>query len=124
MVVVKGRSKPGAVEISEALWIRKQHVANTQLVTALRQSIHAGEAEAIALAVERKSSLLLIDDAIARDIAKGLGLNCVGILGILREAKHKDLVRLIKPILDQLRGNMGFWINEELYRVFLSSMNE
>jgi len=46
-VVIEGVGQPGANEVKVATWIKTQSVTNTPLVSALRQELDAGEAEAI-----------------------------------------------------------------------------
>ncbi len=58
-VVVKGEGKIGAEEIQRAKWIKRKRVSNHPLVKALRRELDAGEAEAIALAIEVGAESLL-----------------------------------------------------------------
>jgi predicted nucleic acid-binding protein len=85
---------PGALAIQELQWIVSQPVQNDAMVRALQGELDHGEAEAIALAVELQAGLILIDERRARAIAARMGLNVVGVLGVLVEAKHKALVPL------------------------------
>ena len=55
-VVEKGAVKPGAVDVEAADWIQVCEVANKALIQALRQDLDAGEAEAIALALETNAA--------------------------------------------------------------------
>lgn len=52
----------------------------------LQMNVDAGEASAIALALECKAPLIIIDDIKARKIAEELNLNITGTLGVLIEA--------------------------------------
>lgn len=61
-VVIQGKGQPGATELVRSDWVRRQSVTNVQLVQALNQDLDAGEAEAIALAIELKADLLIIDE--------------------------------------------------------------
>jgi len=83
-----------------------------------------GEAEAIALAVERKSDILLIDEQKGRKVASRLGLDRIGILGILIQAKNKGFIIEVKPIMDDLRIQAGFWIKNDLYNYVLQEAGE
>jgi len=114
-VVIEGAGQPGAEEIKGAAWIRRQAVANRSLVLALRQELDAGEAEAIVLTLEQRADILLMDERLGRDTARHLGLRYTGLIGVLIEAKHKGLVSAIKPQLDALRNDAGFWVNDALY---------
>jgi predicted nucleic acid-binding protein len=60
-VVVEGAGQPGADEVKAADWIKQRDVTNRQLTQALKQELDAGEAEAIALALEIGADLLLMD---------------------------------------------------------------
>ena len=64
-VVVEGADQPGAEVASSASWIVRRTVTNRPLVHGLQQELDAGEAEAIALAVEIDDALLLAIDAAA-----------------------------------------------------------
>lgn len=57
-VVLEGTGQPGAEEIEVASWIRVQPATNRELVQALQQELDAGEAEAIALALQVKAEFL------------------------------------------------------------------
>ena len=75
----------------------------------------AGEAEAIALALEAHAELLLMDERLGRDTARHLGLRFIGLIGVLVEAKRRRLIPTIKAELDALRDVAGFRIAQELY---------
>jgi len=110
--------------IQELHWIVSQPVQNDAMVRALQGELDHGEAEAIALAVELQAGLILIDERRARAIAARMGLNVVGVLGVLVEAKHKALVPLLKPILDSLIAQAGFWVSQQLYERVLQVVGE
>ena len=123
-VVVDGAGQPGADEVKEADWIEKRPAKNKQLVQALMQELDAGEAEAIALALEAGADLLLMDEHLGRETARHLKLRFIGLVGILIAAKHKGLVPAIKPCLDALRDLAGFRIKDSLYSRILKDENE
>jgi predicted nucleic acid-binding protein len=118
---------PGAVfaELTESTkeyadelgaWCRDKvlEVRDRQAVGYLALILDRGEAEVIALAEELKTPIVLIDDIKARRIAKLRGLNVVGTLGILLDAKDKGLIRELKPFLDELM-NKKIRLSTELY---------
>ena len=123
-VVVKGAGQPGAKQIEAASWIKKAEVANKVLVQALSQELDAGEAESIALAVEVKAQVLLMDERLGRETARHLGLRYVGLIGVLIEAKHRGLVDRVAPLLAALRTQAGFHISDALYRRVLHDEGE
>ena len=67
--------------------------------------IHRGEAAVFALAKERGTRLVILDDKDARRYAKRIGLPLTGTVGILLEAKRSGLIDAIKPLLDGLLEN-------------------
>lgn len=123
-VVVEGAGQPGADAIKAAEWIRKQPVTNRQLVQALQQELDAGEAEAIALALETEAEILLMDEHLGREVARHLGLSYSGLIGVLIEAKHKGVIHAIKPFLDSLRDLAGFRVSDALYAQILKDEKE
>jgi len=114
-VVIEGAGQPGADEVRSADWIKTAPASNKRLVHALRQDLDAGEAEAIVLALEIEAGLLLMDERIGRESARHLGLHCMGLIGLLIEAKRKGLVDSVKSHLDALRDIAGFRVRDELY---------
>jgi predicted nucleic acid-binding protein len=67
----------------------------------------------LALALEEKQHLLIIDDSLAREIAKLLSLNFTGTAGVLLRAKKEGLINEIKPVLTKLKA-AGFFIKDKL----------
>ena len=84
----------------------------------------AGVAEAIALTVELKANVLLIDERQGRLVADKLHLHYTGILGILVEAKKQGLITTVKPLLDALIDQAGFWVTVPLYTKVLQLVDE
>lgn len=123
-VAIQGVDQPGASEIRKAEWIHVEQVANADFVKLLRQDLDAGEAEAIALAIERKADLLLMDERLGRQTAVYFNLRTIGVVGILIEARHKDLIQEIKVYLDALRDSAGFYIKPALYQRVLREQGE
>lgn len=63
-----------------------------------------GEREAIALAMEVGAAAIILDDRAARRVAEAAGLNVIGTLGLLLEAKRKGIVTRVRPELDKAEG--------------------
>jgi len=57
-----------------------------------RSSIDYGEAEVIALALEKKTDLVLLDEKEAREVAERLGFRVLGTVGLLIWAKREGLI--------------------------------
>lgn len=123
-VVVEERGKPGAQVLRDAAWLNREDVSNRDLVRALCQELDAGEAEAIALAVETESALLLMDEQHGRETAAHFDLAFVGLVGVLTEAKESGHINAVRPYLEALREKAGFWISDALYRRVLRDVKE
>lgn len=123
-VVIEGAGQPGAGEVKASSWIAKQSVANIPLVHALRQELDSGESEAIVLALETEADLLLMDERIGRETALHLNVPCMGLIGVLLEAKHQGIIDAVKPHLYSLRNLAGFRISEALYARVLRDQKE
>jgi predicted nucleic acid-binding protein len=114
----------GANEVQTFGWIQTRAVSDRTLVEALSNELDIGEAEAIALAVEIQADQVLIDERRGRLVASRLNLHYTGILGILVEAKSQGLIAEVKPLLDALINEAGFWVAEPLYNSVLQLVNE
>jgi uncharacterized protein len=76
------------------------------------------------LAVEIQADQVLIDERRGRLVATRLNLHYTGILGILVEAKSQGLIAEVKPLLDALVCEAGFWVAEPLYSSVLQLVHE
>jgi hypothetical protein len=114
----------GASEVQTFDWIQTRAVSDLTIVEALSNELDIGEAEAIALAIEIQAERVLIDERRGRLVAARLNLRYTGILGILVEAKTQGLIAEVKPLLDALVSEAGFWVAEPLYNSVLQLVNE
>lgn len=105
-------------------WIKAQSAADREFVNTLRAELDLGEAEAIALAVELNADRLLMDERLGRATAMRAGLQVTGVLGILIAAKRNNLIQEVKPLLDALIEQVGFWIDGRLYAEVLQAVGE
>jgi predicted nucleic acid-binding protein len=113
-IAAGGPNAPGAATTSMA-WIQTVPVANRSLVASLAGQLDIGEAEAVALALETRADLLLVDERRGRAAATNLGVKVIGLLGVLLEARQKGFVPRLKPVLDDLVSKAGFWMSRALY---------
>ena len=65
--------------------------------------LHVGEAEAIALAVEQRADVVLLDDGDARRRASNIGLHFIGVLGILLRARQHGRLPSLGEEIRRLR---------------------
>lgn len=114
----------GAIEVQTFDWIQTCSLSDRTLVDALSNELDIGEAEVIALAVELGANQVLIDERRGRLVAARLNLRYTGILGILVEAKSQGLISTVKPLLDALVNQAGFWVDASLYDRVLQLVDE
>ncbi len=108
---------PGAPAIQQAKelgWLRVKEVNNSPLLPLLRRELDEGESEAIALAIQVKAERVLLDERDARKVAKSLGLQVTGVIGILLRAKQEGQLISLQEWIDQLRQKAGFRIDQKL----------
>lgn len=117
-VVVHGEGEPGSREVKEAEWIRTVQIQDRLAVHLLRETLDAGESEAIVLAQELNARYVLLDDGLARRKARRIGLRMTGTLGILLMAKDAGLIPAVGPILDELKQT-DFRMSDRVYQELL-----
>ncbi|BCV22998.1 DUF3368 domain-containing protein [Moorella sp. Hama-1] len=88
---------------------------NRDLIKLLRRDLNDGEAEAIALAIEKKAEIVFLDEREAREIAQFYGLSKAGVLGLLIRAKKEGKIPSLRIEFDQLRCKCGFRLAEAIY---------
>jgi len=119
-------SNPTISAILQLDWIQTQSLTNPQLANQLQQDrgLDAGEANAIALALDLQADDLLIDERLGRQEAIRLGLSIIGILGILLVAKQRSLIPQVQPVMDALINQAGFRVSPQLYQRILALAQE
>lgn len=119
-----GYPVPGTIEVQTLSWIEKKELKDRYLFNDLHKELHRGESETIALAISLNADRVIIDENPGRKKAISLGLNVIGILGILLIAKQRELITTIQPLMDDLRTKAGFCINQKLYLDLLTTAKE
>lgn len=112
--VIKAANLPGIMVLAPR---------GEELVRHLSVSLDAGEAEAIALAVEL-DAVLLVDERAGRAAAVRQGLPIIGALGVLLRAKRSGRLAALRPLLDELEKGANFYIAKELRQLVLRSAEE
>ncbi|NKQ35501.1 MAG: DUF3368 domain-containing protein [Chloroflexi bacterium] len=78
-----------------------------------------GELETMALALEHRESIVVLDDGLARRTAQKAGLNVWGTLRVLLEARKYGRLPQMAEIIDALRES-GMWISDDIRRRILT----
>lgn len=105
-------------------WIEVVPVTDSPLLRKARRAVHAGEAEAIALAHQTRPEWLIIDDSEGRRFAVECGVPIIGLLGCLLLAKRAGHVTAISSLLDKLQNDAGFYLSLSLKREVLRKAGE
>ena len=104
-------------------WLTVRSPRDVETTRTVRAQLDAGEAEAIALALEHPGSTVLLDEQRGRTYARALGVPVVGTFGLLIRAKRRGLVSTVRPVLDALVG-AGFYASDALYHRALTLAGE
>ena len=103
-------------------WLQVKVPNNQALINALKLLVDDGEAEAIALAYEHHS-LLILDDRQARSVAQRLTIPIIGTIGVLLLAKQAGILASVGSILIELES-ASFYVSDALKREALRLAGE
>lgn len=105
------------LSLLQSPWIQVVRVSNPRLALTYI-GLDQGEAEVLALAVEHNARLVVIDERRGRRYAQRLGLALTGTLGVLLDAKQKQLIPAVAPLIQQLE-QYGLRLSAELIQKVL-----
>ena len=99
-----------------------QNRKSLQLLQAV-SGLDDGESEAIILADELKSDVLIMDERKGRKVAEKLGIKITGTVGVLLQSYSENMISLdeIKTYLDQLK-NSNIRLSESLIQKALEML--
>ena len=107
----------------DAKILRLKTPHNAELIALLGKDLDEGESEVIALALELKADVVLIDEMDARDVAGSYNLHITGFIGMLLKAQRLKIIPSALPYLEKAR-NAGFWINEGFFAQIKEQIKE
>jgi predicted nucleic acid-binding protein len=93
-------------EVENLSWVVVR-IPSSAVALPLVTDLGAGEREVLALALETPDSVCVLDDALARQVARALHIRVTGTLGILIDAKRAGIISVVRPLIDQLQS-LGF----------------
>jgi hypothetical protein len=117
------QGQPGFIDLQQETWIGVQSITYEQQVSLLLPKLDRGEAEVIALALERQAHLVLIDELTARKVAESLNLNVSGSVGILIRAKQIGEIVVVKPLLNAMTQE-GIYFSQRFIDAVLRLVGE
>ena len=109
--------------ILDATWIKVYKVSSKENLV-FPPKFHAGEIEAMLLALELNADLLIIDEHEGRKMAASLGIKIVGLLGILIRAKKDGFITSLNDILTKLQNRSNFRLSSSLIKQALEIVGE
>jgi predicted nucleic acid-binding protein len=114
-------------QIRGCSYIRKVRIEDTRAVELLRRAsgLDAGESEAIILSDTIGASFLLMDEVKGRQIAKQMGIQLMGTIGILMTA-YKECLLSKEEILNciEVLKKSGRHISPQLYEQLIERMSD
>jgi hypothetical protein len=121
------RAKPNAeTTVIDAL-IENQRLeiqrGSQEVLEGVPADLGDGEREAIALAIETEVDMIVLDDQQRRTVARVRNLAVTGTIGVLIEAKGRDMIPSVRRELDLLI-EAGMWIDEAFYHRILQEFDE
>lgn len=117
-----GKHKNHYKNITKEKWVNIVEIQDQRSLSYFLD-LDPGESESIVLATELNADLLLMDEKLGRYYAKHAGLNITGTVGVLMEAKKHGIVKLLYPILYELRKK-DVWISDKLISQILDLVGE
>ena len=122
-VALSGDSKPGAIELKNASWIQVLSPTASLTIEPLLLGLDRGELEVILLAASIKPDWVIIDEKLARRVAKVMGLSVKGTVGILLASfqagylSKQETLESLQQLIDKgirLNSQVIDWITTEL----------
>ena len=118
-----GSTGVGVQAYQEASWIEVEPLQGP-IDPLLAAALDRGESTVIQLALEKGASTVLIDEQKARKIARRIyNLNVIGTVGILLEAKKRNILPSVRDILGAMRQS-GYWIHSQIVEAALKQAGE
>lgn len=98
-------------EIGGLRWVKRVNPAHVPQEW-LALDLGRGELATIALALEHRENVILVDGLLARRIGRAAGLEVWGTLRVLLEAKKHGLIEQVAPYVGRLM-DAGMWLSAD-----------
>lgn len=110
--------------LRDTSWLLIKSATPGPVLSQLLTNLDKGEAHALAIALELRADLIIIDERKGRKQAELMKLNYTGLGGVLLRAKNAGLIPLIAPVLDDLKEKAGFYLSDSVREVLLQAAGE
>lgn len=117
-----GHGAFAAQQFEEARWLTKKS-RPMEINPLLANSLDAGEAAVIQLALNEEVSTVAIDETVGRRVAKLSGLQLTGSIGILLRARREGFSFSIRSALERMRTR-GVWLSQQVVDYALRKAGE
>ena len=104
-------------------WLSVGQINNRDLVDILQVDLDLGEAEVVALAREVAADRVVMDDLDARRIARRVGLDLIGTVGLLLAARLRGEIPAVRVEIERLL-DLGFRVSPSLVEAVLKEAGE
>jgi uncharacterized protein len=101
------------IDLAKLDFVEVHAPTNQFQVSRFRSTLDQGESEALALAVEWNTDIILVDERRGRIAALKIGKVPLGTLGVLIRAKSQGRISAIRPLIERLDA-LEFFMSEEL----------
>lgn len=105
-------------------WCEIHYIHQHPLLPVVSMTIDAGEAEAICLALELKTDVILLDDRKGKREAESHGLSCLSLPAILLEAKRQGLISSLKEAFGLLDERGSYRLKTQAMEALLREAGE
>lgn len=120
--LLRGGSRAGAQDIQTTTFIRTVPLLRPRQAELL-SDLDPGEAEVLALALERQADLVILDERLGRRYAQRLGLALTGVLGVLLRARQEGYLVALEPEIVRLK-QAGIRLGDDLVAQVLQMSGE
>ncbi len=109
-------------QFEEARWLTKKDRPQ-EIDPLLANSLDAGEAAVIQLALNEQVSTVAIDETVGRRVAKLSVLQLTGSIGILLRARREGFSFSMRAVLERMRAH-GVWLSQQVVDYALRKAGE
>ena len=128
--VLQEKTAPEHIILTEIFrsWLEVENVKEKSVEKIMALQIHKGEAEIIVkgreLQAKEKTTVVIIDDLLAREIATSLGLIVTGTIGVLLKALTEKIItkKKCQALLEQLVTTTTFRLSAKVYAKILKEI--
>lgn len=113
----------GRINLSQESWVQVESLQSGEQMQLLLPILDRGEAEVIALALEKRAKLVLIDELTGRKVAESLQLKVTGSVGLLIRAKELGEITAVKPLLEAMH-EAGMYFSQRFIDSVLQYLGE